>query len=358
MLFLLAGCLSFTFLQRSISNTSPSPIALATDKLDFTPNEFYIADVRDERPNTKAIAFLVPTTPPGATPQAVDLEGGTANSIRKYIRASLAHNTQLRPVVMRLKEFKVTETMSLKGRVEGKMEYVVAFEVKREGQLLHLFEYKSGARYDRPAGQAAALEPTLRQAIAESLRYLHRWMALEVKHNEKLAREIKVTFEDFTQNNEPDTLFYDPNRPLNWSDFKGGPVTSGKFAAFIFPGLSSESYAVVKNGVIHVKVTLRVYTLRQLSKVRADSKTAYVLNHEQRHFDIVKLVAEHYKQRVQPQKLTLQDYDSMIKYQYLEALWELDQLQKQYDEETHHGLNHTAQERWNRKIQDELQSFM
>lgn len=40
----------------------------------------------------------------------------------------------------------------------------------------------------------------------------------------------------------------------------------------------------------------------------------------------------------------------MIKYQYLEELWELDAVQKIYGQETDHGLNASAQARWNQQI--------
>ncbi|WP_181305772.1 hypothetical protein [Rufibacter sp. XAAS-G3-1] len=335
------------------------PLVLKSEQLPFQTKEFYVADVVDERQNPKAVGLLVPTAPTTTTaaPQAVDFQGGSVAAIKKYINESFSHNSKARPIIMRLKEYQVTEKPRAGGRVEGQVQISAAFEVQREGKRLHLFNYKSGARYARPVNSLAVVEPTLRKTLSESLRYLTLWIDKEAAHNEKLAREIKVHFEDYKQHQDDDTLFYDPDRPLNWSDFKGGSRISGNYAATVFPGLSNDIHSTVENGVIHIRVSTKPYILRNLSKVLPDSRTEYTLNHEQRHFDILKLVSEHYKQRLRPEKLTLEDYESIIRYQYLEALWEMDKLQKQYDGETSHGLNRVAQERWNQKIDQELREL-
>ncbi|MBC3541324.1 hypothetical protein ACFSC6_14910 [Rufibacter sediminis] len=333
------------------------PLVLKSEQLPFQTKEFYIADVIDERQNPKAIGLLVTSVTPAAVTKTVDLQGGSVTAIKKYIKESFSHNPAARPVIMRLKEYQVTEKAAAGGRVEGQIQISAAFEVQREGKKLHLFNYKSGARYARPVTNATAVEPTLRKTLSESLRYLTGWIDQEAAHNEKLARKIQVHFEDYKQHQDDDTLFYDPDRPLNWSDFQGGSRISQNYAASIFPGLSNDIESTVENGVIQVRVFTKPYILRSLSKVLPDARTEYTLNHEQRHFDILKLVSEHYKQRLRPEKLTLEDYESIIKYQYLEALWEMDRLQKQYDGETNHGLNRMAQEKWNQKIDQELRAL-
>ncbi|GGK66097.1 hypothetical protein GCM10011405_12560 [Rufibacter glacialis] len=335
------------------------PIQLKQEVLPFGTQEFHIKGVVDERENKKAVAFLLPLAPAaGTTPQPVDLQNGSVAALETYIQQSLKQNQKLRPVVLRLKEFQLTEAPAEKGRVAGKAKIAVAFAVRREGKLLHLFDYAGSASYSRPTtGPLTMVEPLLRRMVAGSLRYLTTWVEQEAPHNEKLTHTIKVHFEDYLRHQDDDTLFYDPNRPLTWNDFQGGSRVSGSFAASIFPGLSNDIQATVQDGVVHVLVSTKPYILRNLSKILPSAKTAYSLNHEQRHFDIVKLVSEHYKQRLKPEKLTLEDYESQVKYQYLEALWEMDRLQKQYDGETGHGTNTSAQSRWDKKIDDELRAL-
>ncbi len=80
----------------------------------------------------------------------------------------------------------------------------------------------------------------------------------------------------------------------------------------------------------------------------------YALNHEQRHFDIAKIAAEHFKRKLASEQLPVDNYDGFINYDYLDAYREMDKLQEQYDKETDHGANHAAQEGWDRKIDEEL----
>ncbi|GAB2549185.1 hypothetical protein [Rufibacter soli] len=347
LVFLLAGA--------GTPASKPEPIVLQKEVLPFTAKEFHIADIVDERSNKKGVAFLLPSAP---TAQPIDLKDGAVTGMKNYVRQSLKQNQALRPITIRVKEYQLKESPAEKGRVAGQAKITVAFEVQREGKYLHLLDYSSSAGYVRPSATPPTMvEPMLRRLLAGSLRYLTTWVDKEAPGNEKLAHSIKVHFEDYQQSLDDDTVFYDPKRPLTWADFQGGSRLSKGYAASVFPGISNEIEAAVENGVLQIKITSKPYMLRQLSKALPQAKDDYTLNHEQRHFDIVKLVSEHYKQRLKPEKITLEDYESQIKYQYLEVLWELDKLQKQYDLETDHGLNHSAQTRWNQKIDLELQTL-
>ncbi|GAA4315253.1 hypothetical protein [Nibribacter koreensis] len=336
-----------------------APLQLRAEKLSFTPKEFHIAEVVDERSSRSAVGYLIPPfTAPAlpAAPQAVDFQGGGATAIKSYISQSLTQDASLRPITLKIKEYKVTETPGDKGKVNGQVVIAVTFEWRREGKQIHLLDYKSGARYTRSGNQLTVVEPTLRKLLNGSLEYLHLWMEREAAANEKLAKGLQVHITDHLENTEPDTLFYDPNRPLNFGDFKGRRPPNN-FAATIFPGLSYESTATMDQGIILVKIHVKVYALRELTKVRDDAQDARTLNHEQRHFDIVKVAAERFKQRVQPSKLTIEDYDSMIQYEYLKALWEIGDEQKKYDAETSHGQSVTGQMKWNSYLDEELKKL-
>ncbi|WP_230471219.1 hypothetical protein [Hymenobacter jejuensis] len=353
---LVPGALLLTGSQTAVK---VSTIVLKPDPQPFTPQEFFISDVVDERANRAAVAFLL-TAPTGAalptTPQPVDLQGGGQAAIRQFVQQSLKRNAALRPVTMRIKECQVTETPATKGYVEGRVALTLAFDWKRDGKTIHLTDYRGAARYIRPVGQLAVVEPTLRQTLVESLKYLNTWMNNQAQFNEKLARGIRISFTDYTQNTEDDTLFYTPQRPLTWDDFRATPRV-GPYAASVFPSFAYTGRTKINNGVIQVNLTLKAFVVRSSSWVKASAKDAYSLNHEQRHFDLVKLVAEHFKQHVQTDSLTIEDYNSIIPYQYLRAFQEMNRVQEQYDNETSHGLNQAVQESWNQRIEAELQGF-
>ncbi|WP_345160522.1 hypothetical protein [Pontibacter saemangeumensis] len=338
------------------------PLVLRAEPLAFTPTEFYIASVVDERQDRKAVAYLFPLPAAPAAPLGkalpVDLQGGGLAAIRDFMQQSLPQNKKLRPVVVRLKECLVSETAGAKaGRVDGHVVVAMAFEYERDGQLIPLVEYKGGARYDRPASQHGVVEPALRRSLADALLYLNTWMDREASTNEKLAKALKVSFRDHALNLEDDSVFYSPERPLAWTDFQGASSKPSTFAASVFPSFAYEGQPEVIDGVIHLDLVMKVYVLKSSSWVKAPARNAYGLNHEQRHFDIVKLVAERFKKKLTPERLTLEDFNSIIQYEYIESFREMNRLQEQYDNETRHGLDEAAQASWNKRIDEELRAF-
>lgn len=339
-----------------------APIAFVSEPLPFKPKEFYIANVIDERQDRKAVAYLLPLQRSAAEQAAkampVDLQGGGLSAIRQFMRNNAPTNTKLRPIVIRLKEYQLQEKAGTKpGRVDGKVTVAMTFEYERDGVTVPLIEYQGGARYDRPASQHGVVEPTLRRSLADALLYLNTWMDREANRNEKLAKGLKVTFTDHVINVEDDSVFYAIDRPLNWNDFKGTPTKPSKFAASVFPSFAYEGQPVVIDGVIHLNLIMKVYVLKESSWAKADAKNGYGLNHEQKHFDIVKLVAERFKKKLHPGRLTVEDYNSIIQYEYIESFREMNRLQEQYDGETRHGLDQTAQASWNRRIETELREL-
>ncbi|WP_266205746.1 hypothetical protein [Pontibacter kalidii] len=335
-----------------------APIVLKTEALPFSAKEFYVVKVVDERANKKAVAHIIPAPAPGAAPATaavpVDLQGGGLQAVQQFIAKGIPANKKLRPIIITLKEFEVKETPAENGRVQGQAVTAMKFELQDEGEIIPLTEYKGGIRYNRPASQVEAVEPALRQSLTGALAYFNKWMEENVSTNPRLAKSIKVIFSDYTAASAPDTVFYSPSRPLNWNDFTGSPSKPSKFAAAVFPGFAYEGRSEVVNGELHLYLDMKVYVLQSSSWVKPDSRNDYSLNHEQKHFDLVKLVAERFKKKITPEILSVEDFNSIIQYHYIESFREMNQLQDQYDAETQHGLNKVVQEQWNRKIAEEL----
>lgn len=331
------------------------PIVLKAEPLNLTPKEFYIADIIDERENRKAVAWLLPvsdTNTSGAS-QPVDLQGGGLVAIKQFVKQSLPRNTKLRPVIIRLSECKISEEPGTEGRVDGRVQVAMSFELQRDGELIPLTDYEGAVRYSRSAKQQTVVEPALRRSLSSALKYLNEWMESEAKRSEKLAMGVKVFFTDYTQNVSEDTVFYDPQRPLAWSDFKGKP-RPGKYAASIMPSFSYGGPSEVVDGYIHLNLSMKVFALRENCWASAAALNEYGLNHEQRHFDIMKIIAERFKRKIQGMTLGVDDYSGIIAYEYIETFREMNKMQDQYDSETSHSTNHAAQGRWNHTIDAEL----
>jgi hypothetical protein len=338
---------------------APDPIRLQPQSLPFTPKEFYIANVTDLRSDKGPIARLALVY--GQPPQPVDLDGGILYSFRAFINQSLKQNKSLRPIAMRINKCRVTEK-AVGNRVSGEFVYDVAFDLISKDDYgietgTRLTEYSGSATYTRPLNQITVIEPTIRQAITASLRSLNDYMNRESKQNEKLASGIRVVFTDDTRITTDDTVHYNPERLLTWDDFRAEPRRTSHYAAEVFTSFAYEGKSSVKDGVITLNLNVKSYVLKKSSWARADAKNTYALNHEQRHFDITKLIAERFKRAIHPDSLTVEDYNSLIQYKFIESFREMNRMQKQYDGETNHSLNQAAQEQWNQKIDAELRSF-
>ncbi|WP_426671014.1 hypothetical protein ACPPVU_07235 [Mucilaginibacter sp. McL0603] len=335
---------------------SDGPITLHDEKLNFIPHEFYIADVADERKDRNTVASLIENNPDHSSAmKQVDLKDGAVVAISGFLNRNLHRDTTLHPVMITLKEFKITETSAPGGRVSGRLAVVFSFSLQLSYNTVHLIDYTSGIRYDRPDSQQADAEAILRHGIEGAMSFFNTWINSQAETNALLAKKVKITFTDYTENPEGDTIYYSANRPLTWADFKDRPRENG-FEAEIFTSIGYIERNEVVKGIVNVNMAIKVDLPKNDCWVRGD-RNAYTLNHEQRHFDIEKLASEHFKQRLLAIDLPVDNFYGPINIEYLEALRDATRMQKQYDAETQHGRDRGEQERWNEKIDKELISY-
>jgi hypothetical protein len=332
------------------------PITLRDEQLNFTPREFYIADVADERGDRNSVALLIDNKDVKHSSVRVDLKGGAASAVKNFIYRNLRRDTAMRPVMVSIKEFKLTETNLPGGRVSGRLGVVFSFALQLSYRTVHLVDYRGGIHYDRPDSQPIDAEAILRHGIEDGLSYFNTWTGSQADHNPLLATGVKVRFTDYAEKPEGDTIYYSVNRPLTWADFKDRPRES-RFEAEVFTSIGYIERIEVIKGIIHLNMAIKVDMAKSDCWVRAGSRDDYTLNHEQRHFDIEKLVSEHFKKKILAMDLPVDNFDGPINVEYLETLREATAMQKQYDIETQHGQDRQAQERWNEKIDNELKAF-
>ena len=352
-LLLIVVILLFTWFRSAAQQTGN--IILKDEQVPVTPKEFYIANVIDERDDRGAVAWLLPAASKQNQPKAypVDLQSGGFVAVKQFINHNLPYDKTLNPVVIGLRKFMVTESALPNGLVEGHVAVIMLFSLQQKDTTIHLLDYKGNAAYTRNAGPAQDIEPTLRHTLENGLVYLDAWMNKEAGTNVKLARGVKVIFTDYKEKTEGDSIYYAVNRSLTWDDFKSN-IPTRRFDAEVFPGIGYDEHKEIINGIIHVSIAMKVYLPKSAAWVRDGRRNDYTLNHEQRHFDIAKIAAEHFKQKINAENLTVDNYEGIINFEYLETYREMDALQKQYDAETRHGDDAAAQSQWNEKIDKEL----
>lgn len=325
-------------------------IVLTNRQLNDKPNEFYIANVTDERPDRSAVAWLLSAT--GNLPAVkheVDLQGGTATAVKQFADNAIPVNKMLRPVVIRIKKLKLTETAMADGRIEGQLDIQLWFELKKAEDNVHLIDYPAATTYYRGAGQQYDTGALISRALEAGLVYFNRWMNREAGTNIKLAKGVKLIFTDYSEQPEGDTIYYSAKRPLTWNDFQD-KARGEKYVAEVQPSFGYTEQVEVVKSVVVVKISMRVFLPKSAAWVKPEGRTDYALNHEQRHFDIVAVIARHFKRALMTMKLPVDNYDGYINVQYLDSYREMNQLQDQYDNETSHGTNQYYQREWNMKI--------
>jgi len=338
-----------------IAKKQTATIALQDQQLGVTPKEYYIANVKDERVDQSAIAWLLRPGQVKDRPETypVDLQGGGLVAVKHFVAHNLPRNNALRPVIISIKKFRLTEKGAAAGGTGGYAELTLSFSIQQEDTLMHLVDYSGSANYTRNIGPPQDVEPTIRHLLVGGLIWFDAWMNKQAAINIKLAKTVSVIFTDYTEKPEGDTIYYTSRRPLTWDDFKGKTPQS-RFAAEVYPTIGYDEHGKVEGAIVHLNIDIKVSLPKSACWVRDGNRTDYTLNHEQRHFDLAKIAAEHFKQRIKAEKLPVGNYDGYINVDYLDAFREMDSLQKQYDDETIHGTDHAAQVRWNERIDKEL----
>ncbi|WP_460679317.1 hypothetical protein [Mucilaginibacter koreensis] len=331
-----------------------TPIVLQNEAVPIAANYYAVAGVQDLRTEASAIAHLISDGPIPVTEKA-DVQGGALHALRNFIQHNVSNGNNLRQVVIGIKQLKISETLTPDKKVSGKITLELSFGLKHTDDTVSLVTYKGGMQYMRPVGNRQVIEPSLRRSLVSALTWFNIWMSKQVDHNPLLATAVKLKFRD-CNNNTADTIYYNINRPLNWDDFKD-KARSSRYTAEVFPGFGFDEDIKVERSTIYIDVALKVYIPKSACWVKPDYRTDEVLSHEQRHFDIVKIISERYKQQLLHTPLPVENYDGALHALYFDYMHEMNVMQDAYDGETRHGQDTFAQAQWNRKIQAELHNY-
>ena len=143
---------------------------------------------------------------------------------------------------------------------------------------------------------------------------------------------------------------------INENDFLGSFESESNNSAAIRSYISV-NYNCTK-GRFEFKTSAKMDRFNSWKK---ESMSEYLLNHEQRHFDITRIYADRLKLRLQelnsPCELEEQVLSEEINRLVNEVSEELDREQDRYDFETEHGLFPKNQKIWNKDIDNRLSSI-
>lgn len=143
---------------------------------------------------------------------------------------------------------------------------------------------------------------------------------------------------------------HDLNKALTWDDFKGRVDRGSKFAANTTSGFNYNASMVGDS----MRIILPAIFNPRESWVKKKQKSAYLLKHEQVHFDITELYVRKMRKEILSKNYTLKKFNKSVSKILKKYSRETNSFQNSYDKETKHSVNKDAQAKWNALIEKEL----
>lgn len=137
-------------------------------------------------------------------------------------------------------------------------------------------------------------------------------------------------------------------RTLTWDDFQGKPNMKGHKAE-TYAELSA-SYTADEDS-LYFEVRCYFHPDRSWTREPDDD---YLLNHEQRHFDLTEVYARRLRKTLTESRITVKNYKQVFSEAFKDMNRELYHMQQLYDKETRHSIYKDAQAKWDELIDKEL----
>ena len=169
---------------------------------------------------------------------------------------------------------------------------------------------------------------------------------------------VTIKWQPIKRGNAGDTIYYDPEKKLDWADFKGRPVAVSPAAAITESGFGYKMSMQSLNKKTNVVITVFCYFNKQHSWVKKDMDSDYALLHEQHHYDITYINACLFMQKLKDAQMNLGNYNYLVEKIHDESFEALEQMQNEYDGQTYNGRINRIQNTWNKKIDQQLAALI
>ena len=164
----------------------------------------------------------------------------------------------------------------------------------------------------------------------------------------------KVEWTQQTSMAASDVIYYTPQNKLIWENFRGTAVEGGRTAAITMSGFgyTANMHSSGQKGQLDIQVYC--FFNKNRSWVKSGRNTAYILTHEQHHFDVSYIAANIFIDKIQSAVLTNANYNTLLPRIYDECIAIMNKMQDDYDNQTKNGQEKVIQEKWNKFIDDKI----
>lgn len=252
-------------------------------------------------------------------------------------------------IQIRIYEVNLNERFDAKQNVwKGEIQLLMGFFALGAFEPESLLDYSGKIEYSRSNFTMNKVEEVMNRLFFNGLSYFDSWFQVNSAESRPLAKSAKLEFVETKEPPSRERIYYDKNRPLTWEDFLDIPDPRSKFNATIFVSFLVQGISLMEAGTVVQTVEVGVYMVPNQSWVKNQSE--YGLNHEQRHFELGRIVADRMIHRLKSMEMDPDWYQAKINEEYLNSYREMNRFQEKYDNQTHNGQDTEAQARWNEWI--------
>ncbi len=162
---------------------------------------------------------------------------------------------------------------------------------------------------------------------------------------------LMVSSTNYFTPKEKESINYDENRQLTWSDYQARPNKASSFKALTATVVSFSAKSDGKT----LQLTLQ-NTFEPHNSWTKTAENVALLEHERLHFQLSELYARKLRKEILETKFKSSGQKLMndIGKLYEKKMQELTVVQRKYDKETDHSINQKEQKEWEIKIKTQL----
>ncbi|MES2269228.1 MAG: DUF922 domain-containing protein [Bacteroidota bacterium] len=149
------------------------------------------------------------------------------------------------------------------------------------------------------------------------------------------------------------TIKWDTNTPLTWTDFSGTIDKNNPYYAHTQARINYNYKWRKSDYLFTYEFKIDAGFEKNASWVRPGKESPELLQHEQLHFDISELFARKLSVAFNTKKYTA-NYEQEIKDIFAQIMKEVGAMQEKYDAETNHSANKDKQQEWETYVKEQL----
>ena len=158
-----------------------------------------------------------------------------------------------------------------------------------------------------------------------------------------------------TENFSDEVIAWSPDYNIEWTDFKARPQNGSHLDAYTMLGISLE---VVSQDDGNVNMGVFGYFEKNKSWVKSGEKTANLLKHERKHFDICEIYRRILVKRLEESSpYTVDNFNKKVGDIFNKTFKDYTDEQEKYDHETHHSQKKELQAKWDKEIVKRMEAL-